>query len=1782
MATNKKIAQTAVKAGAMVGKRTVAPTDKKQNVQKNIQSAKGNTSNAYTPQHKLNKAAHAGSEATWSLTSGKADKYWESTHNADGSKKSVGTTETIVGKGNKETVEAPEWQKRTNAAKKQNEARIKQTEARLPSLDDYKEKVKSAYSGASATLLDSGISKGLAGILNSLQSNEKPNAVFNGTKHADNGLGWKDNFLNAGEAVLAGMTSGMDTYRGKDLLEYLLGNEKANEMLYGGFNRKRSDMGMGVPLSDDEKKEAQALASMINYNQEQHPTATKVGEFGGKAAQYATVNALADSIPVLDTARQAISGKLGGGAIADNIAKSLVDYGVTDLPLDTVPSILNDIQAGLPVDEIVKNALKNAGVNIAFNVGLGTLGNGREMLDDLSGKLDTVKEGMNNLPSLNKTARDYFSTIDNGIKDYVPEALKEAEVPKEVLAEVPKETPVKEYGSTSIKGYKKESASLRQSVDQYGGDSDKYHEIFKALNEYQDTGDEALLTKAHDLAVTLDGELTGKTFKRGKGTYNYQDGSYIAKVDNFIDKLAKSKTYAQYPTDVVEGVSLGKPISALRERANNALNPDGVNKSIDEFISNLNEVMAKNDEGSWNKVMKSFNDVLQSDATLRSDGEAVAQEMYSMIDRVESVAKQSGTKNIAESISEPTVTKKLDELEAPAKQVANTEPEFKQNKYSNVTVPEKTSLATEAPEVIDALKDNPQVYAVAKNADSSAIADDILLNNDFDKAYGKFGEMLAKKEPASVPLGYRLARQAAKDGKTELAVEIVERMGSELTKAGQFTQAAAIEMLKDDPLAMMRYMEKQIDKLNAEGIKKYHRKWKDFSLTDEEKKLFTDMAPGDKEALDELTHNIALRLTEEYPVTVWEKLVEASHTAMLLNPKTHIRNIVSNTAMKPLTSLSDRVEGVMQNAYKKFNPDFEVTQSMVGGTKAQKQAAKEIFDTDFKELTEGVSNSKYNEVAGSNIRRNRQIFKDSYLGTKAKELTVKIGDKVTTSKISPALDKLTKGKLQEVIDGLPENMKGSFMENLRNFDYWLLGAVEDDPYVKSRFVNRLASYMKANNIDDVKSLTGDALKKFENAKAVAWEEALEATFKDDNFMTKMFSGIKNSTGKFGDVLLPFVKTPANIAMRGIDYSPAGFVKAFVEGVKGGSADQVINSLAKATTGTGLVALGYALRQAGLIRGELSDDKEVKAYQKQQGQLPYSFNVFGKDVTFDWAQPSAIPLIIGVTMADAADNPDRKWYEHVADATIAAGDAWTDLSPLQTFQDIFTGNGYEDSSPIQNVLGEIGEYPQRLIPALMGATARANDNTYRNTYVPEDARDLTNNYYLNSMKAKMPALGDEDNWWNENVSSESLPASYDLWGRERKRASSEGLNAFQQFLFPGNIGNDMSTDIDPEINRLNELGFNATPNKAAYWYKQNGQTYRLNNEEQSAWQKDMGQLSYQMAKNFMNSDEYKNLSDEQKVNVLHEIYNLADNIAKDKNFLEFKYDDKNGYADMSKTLDGQNQIISDFIRNEKFKDSGISRADWKDEAYNNGEYDTVQAATNIAREYGKDNISESEYKDYKKFGEKYLRDELAEEQLFDSYDLPTNDVTRTLLSEYGESELPSIKQASDDITSIVKGTDKWGDDTYQGFTTKLYGIWKDYGKSGAETYSKMLQYDGNGDKKTGSYADIIPYLEKTNLSDKEKNYYIEKKATKSDGTLSDSAQAWKEVNPSTGLYDKQKISLYADGMGTDNKGNANKKNGSLTQNEFIAYMNGNKEYSKEIKEAYFRLLWPNAKKIPNFD
>lgn len=541
--------------------------------------------------------------------------------------------------------------------------------------------------------------------------------------------------------------------------------------------------------------------------------------------------------------------------------------------------------------------------------------------------------------------------------------------------------------------------------------------------------------------------------------------------------------------------------------------------------------------------------------------------------------------NVADNLLDAKYSSK--DIDTSAIPIDKTKTRIDANSYNgmkNMTIA-KTEIQDD---IKDAFLDVPRYHEVLSNKDTFARAEYILNNSkDTNEALQYFNGLVAQKDPVAIPLGYEIADRLAKSGNSEMAVDIIDKMSEALTASGQFSQAAAITMMKNDPVTALRFIERKINKMNKEGLERFGGRWKDFSLTDAEKDSILKLNRGDAEGIKQAYESIYDRIAKEYPSTMWEKVVEATKLAMMLNPRTHIRNVGANLMLVPIRSFSDRVSALGQNAYHLFNKDFEVTQSLIGGTKAQRNIAEEIFENRMKPLLD--DSDKWADVTGA--LRNKQVFKDSKIGELAKDGTLKtLG----------LFDSMTGGRMTHFIEGLDESMKGSVIENLRNFDYYLLSTIEDDPFVKKNFVNRLASYMKAQGINDMASVPDVAID-------IAWEESLKATFKDDNFMTKMFSGIKEKTGKFGEFMLPFTKTPANIAMRGIDYSPVGFatsVRQYLKSTKS-QADivKLFDNLSKAFVGTSGIAVGYLLAKNGIITGTLPDDKDARKFAQQTGKLP---------------------------------------------------------------------------------------------------------------------------------------------------------------------------------------------------------------------------------------------------------------------------------------------------------------------------------------------------------------------------------------------------------------------------------------------------------------------------------------------------------------------------------------------------------------------------------------------------
>lgn len=763
--------------------------------------------------------------------------------------------------------------------------------------------------------------------------------------------------------------------------------------------------------------------------------------------------------------------------------------------------------------------------------------------------------------------------------------------------------------------------------------------------------------------------------------------------------------------------------------------------------------------------------------------------------------------------------------------------------------------------------DTPEIYRQLSNTETIAKAD-AAWGNGLEEAQRNFRNLLETRDPAAIPLGKYIADELIRQGKSEEAAQLLRDMSAALTSSGQFSQAAAIALMKEDPMTALSYLQKQIDKMNAEGAKKFGKKWKDFTLTDNEIKAFGDVAKGDEEALKSLYEGVGRRIAKEYPATMKEKVVELSHIAMLLNPRTQVRNVLSNIAMMPATAISDKISAVGQKLYSKANPNFKPELALTA-SKESKDLAAQVYDR----IKGSIDNtaSKWENSAMQGIRE-KEMFK-GLNGRTAGDIPVleDVGSRIKGG-LNTISQKLTG---DSVFDAL--SSEKSVTENVRQLTYGLL-ELGDKGFVAQRFKSYLSKAIEASGAKTLDAVPASAIDR-------AVQEAMKATFKDDNALTRLVSSIKRNTGFVGETLLPFTKTPANVTMRALDYSPAGIASAVKMAKNGAEASAVIDQVAKATTGTLAILLGIGLYNKGIITGPEDEDPDKAAFQKQQGWLPYAVKFGDNYYTYDWAQPGSMGLVLGSTIMSQLDKDGSIEAKDLAsiikNSVSAFGDTLLQQSTLQNLLDVFSGYG----SPTENMTNEVLETPQRLIPSLVGATARVADTTQRSTYSKGDFLKTQ----IDTLKSKIPGL------------SQTLPATYDTWGNEVQRSGNSLEAAFAQYLNPGQLGySGGQTPIDEEIMRL----YDATNNSGVFPHKADrtvtiaGEEIDLDNQQYSEFQRLLGQASYEAANAFLEMPGYDSLADEQKADALQNAYAAAKDIALSEMFDDYSVPKTRGkYADM---------------------------------------------------------------------------------------------------------------------------------------------------------------------------------------------------------------------------------------------------------------------------------------------
>ena len=412
------------------------------------------------------------------------------------------------------------------------------------------------------------------------------------------------------------------------------------------------------------------------------------------------------------------------------------------------------------------------------------------------------------------------------------------------------------------------------------------------------------------------------------------------------------------------------------------------------------------------------------------------------------------------------------------------------------------------------------------------------------------------------------------------------------------------------------------------------------------------------------------------------------------------------------------------------------------------------------------------------------------------------------------------------------------LEKARNFNSNMLSK-EDWLFSKNAFENTFKEYLTAQGISTQADIESHP-EIIEKGKLYALEQAEIATFRQYSWLASKISQIerKNGLTKLAvGSMLPFKKTPINIAKTGIKYSPIGLAKSLsvdLMQVKKGNMDasQMIDNFAQGFAGTSLTLIGYALAKAGILKGAGSDDKEGK-YDYNLGEQSYSIKIGDSTFSISWLSPVAMPLLVGANAYEKLEEKED-WDMNIVMETLAETlDPLSEMSFISGLTD--TMQSYSQGS--MQMISSMGEnivqnYITQFIPTILSQFAATTDDTKRTTRAANDSKWKFGEETLNKIKYKIPGLRN------------TLEPSTDIWGNEIKQSENVLVRALENFIAPYSKKSDISSDLDAEIKRV----YNATgetgviPNIPYGYIKYKDETYQMSANEYTNIKKTYGTTS----------------------------------------------------------------------------------------------------------------------------------------------------------------------------------------------------------------------------------------------------------------------------------------------------------------------------------------------------
>lgn len=689
-----------------------------------------------------------------------------------------------------------------------------------------------------------------------------------------------------------------------------------------------------------------------------------------------------------------------------------------------------------------------------------------------------------------------------------------------------------------------------------------------------------------------------------------------------------------------------------------------------------------------------------------------------------------------------------------------------------------------------------------------------------------------------IALGQMMYTAAVEAGDTQTAMKLAGDLAVQGTALGRGVNAFKL-LKKTTPEGQLYYLQKAVQKIQQEYQSRFDKQAgkaakkqgvpaediaDQYGLKLNEDLVQEFLNAETDEARTKVVDKIYDDVAQQIPKTAGDRLNAWRYFAMLGNPRTHIRNIMGNVASAAALDTSHKVSAVGQ----KFLPQEKRTRAL-----HTSKAAKQFAKADYANVEAELSGNAY-KTEMSEIKQRQKLFPKP---------------------------------LQKVMDA----------------NTWALDA-EDQVFKKKSYIDSMGNFLTARGWD-VNNLTEAQLNE---ARQHAIQDAKIATFQDASALADTLSRLEKknkATEVIIGSLVPFKRTPINVAKRSFELSPVGLLKAITYDavqVKKGNMDatKMIDHIGQGLTGSSVAALGAFLAAQGIFSAGSSDDDKEANFDAGMGQQEYAINIGGKSYTIDWASPAVVPLAMGGELYEALHQKydDDETAFNQAMATVSRMfDPMLNMTMLSGIGSTVSSAAYNKSNPLFGIASNVAtNFGGQFVPTLFGQVARTVDNTRRTTYADKNSPVPSSvQKFLQRQANKIPGL------------SQNQPAYTDVWGREQKNGPDNVFaRAAYNFFSPGYLADAKSTQTEKALKELYQAtGDNSVlPSKPQKYYKDgDGVKKFLSASEYSKLTSEGGKIALDALGKLTKSEAYKGMTNDEKIEAVSDVYKYAKAVAANKTY-----------------------------------------------------------------------------------------------------------------------------------------------------------------------------------------------------------------------------------------------------------------------------------------------------------